>query len=171
MATTVVLETRRLTLRRFCLDDAEFVLRMLNDPGWLEHIGDRGVRSVDDARIYLRDRMLAMYERLGFGMYLVALRDSGVPIGTCGLVKRDGLDDVDIGFAFLPQFRGEGFALESAAAVLAHGKAAFGLKRIVAIVSPANHRSVSLLNKLGLRFERTVSLPGDDEELALYAVN
>jgi RimJ/RimL family protein N-acetyltransferase len=167
----VVLETRRLTLRRFSLDDAEFVLRMLNDPGWLEHIGDRGVRSLDDARNYIRDRFLAMYERVGFGMYLVALRDSGVPIGTCGLVKRAGLDDVDIGFAFLPQFRGEGFALEAAAAVLAHGKAAFGLKRIVAIVAPANHRSVLLLNKLGLRFEHAVSLPGDDAELALYAVN
>lgn len=165
----MVLETERLILRRFSSDDAAFVLELVNDPAWLEHIGDRNVRTLEDARAYLEKGTIAMYERLGFGMYVVALRDSKEPIGTCGLIKRDGLDDVDIGFAFLPQFRGKGFALESAAAVLEHGKRDFGLKRIVAIVSPANHRSIKVLESIGLRFERGITLPGDTEEISLYA--
>lgn len=164
-----VLETERLLLRRFSLEDAAFVMALVNDPAWLEHIGDRNVRSLDDARAYLQKGALSMYERVGFGMYVVALKTSAEPIGTCGLIKRDGLDDIDIGFAFLPQFRGQGFALESAAAVLEHGKRDFGLKRIVAIVSPANQRSVRILEKIGLRFERMMKLPGDDEEISLYA--
>ena len=164
-----VLETERLTLRRFTTEDAAFVLELVNDPAWLEHIGDRNVRTLEDARSYLEKGTLAMYERMGFGMYVVTLKDSEKPIGTCGLVKRDGLDDVDIGFAFLPRFRGRGFALESAAAVLEHGKTALGLKRIVAIVSPANHRSIKVLESIGLQFDRTMKLPGDDEEIRLYA--
>jgi RimJ/RimL family protein N-acetyltransferase len=162
------LETPRLILRRFSLDDAAFVFRLVNDPAWLEHIGDRKVRTLEDARAYLRRGALAMYETMGFGMYVVALKESGEPIGTCGLVKRDGLDDVDIGFAFLPQYRGQGFAFESAAAVLGHARA-LGLKRIVAIVSAANHRSIRILEKIGLTFERMVKLPGEDEEIPLYA--
>jgi RimJ/RimL family protein N-acetyltransferase len=164
-----VLETPRLTLRRFSLDDAPFVIEMVNDPAWLEHIGDRNVRTLEDARAYLQKGALAMYERVGFGMYVVVLKESGEPVGTCGLIQRDGLDDVDIGFAFLPQFRGAGYAFESAAAVLEHAIAGLGLKRIVAIVSPANHRSIRILEKLGLQFERTIKLPGDDEEILLYA--
>jgi len=164
-----VLETQRLVLRRFSLEDAPFVLELVNDPAWLEHIGDRNVRSLEDARAYLRKGALAMYERVGFGMYVVALQGSGESVGTCGLIERDGLDDVDIGFAFLPQYRGQGYALESAAAVLEHGRGALGLKRIVAIVSTANQRSIRLLEKIGLQFERTIRLPGDDEEILLYA--
>jgi len=141
---------------------------LVNDPAWLEHIGDRKVRTLEDARAYLRRGALAMYETMGFGMYVVALKQSGEPIGTCGLVKREGLDDVDIGFAFLPQYRGQGFAFESAAAVLGHARA-LGLKRVVAIVSAANHRSIRLLEKIGLTFERMVKLPGEDEEIPLYA--
>lgn len=111
---------------------------------------------------------LAQYERLGFGVYVVELKDSGTPIGNCGLVKRDGLDDVDIGFAFLPEFHYRGFAFEAAAAVLAHART-LGLERIVAIVTPSNQRSIRLLEKIGLRFERTLTLPNDDGELSLYA--
>jgi RimJ/RimL family protein N-acetyltransferase len=165
----MVLETQRLSLRRFSLEDAAFVLAMVNDPAWLEHIGDRNVRTLEDARAYLRKGALDMYERMGFGMYVVTLKSSDEPIGTCGLIKRDGLDDIDIGFAFLPQFRGQGFALESAAAVLEYGKSALGLKRIVAIVSPANQRSIRILERIGLKFERPMKLPGDDEEISLYA--
>jgi ribosomal-protein-alanine N-acetyltransferase len=164
-----VLETPRLTLRRFSLDDALFVLEMVNDPAWLQNIGDRHVRTLDDARAYLLKGTLAMYQRLGFGMHVVMLKESDEPIGMCGLVKRDGIDDVDIGFAFLPQFRGRGLALESAAAVLEHGKRDLGLKRIVAIVSSANHHSIRILESIGLKFERMVKLPGDDEEIPLYA--
>ena len=164
-----VLETPHLVLRRFSLEDDAFILELVNDPAWIEHIGDRNVRTLEDARAYLSKGALDMYERLGFGMYVVALKGSGEAIGTCGLIKREALDDVDIGFAFLPRYRGQGFALESAAAVLEHGRSAFGLKRIVAIVSPANHRSIRILERIGLTFERTVKLPGDDEEISLYA--
>ncbi|HEY6221088.1 MAG TPA: GNAT family N-acetyltransferase [Candidatus Eisenbacteria bacterium] len=164
-----VLESQRLILRRFSLEDAAFALALVNDPAWLKYIGDRNVRTVEDARAYLRKGALDMYERFGFGMYVVTLKGSGEPIGTCGLIKRESLDDVDIGFAFLPQFRGQGFALESAVAVLEHGKRALGLKRIVAIVSPANRRSIAILEKIGLKFERKLKLPGEDEEISLYA--
>jgi RimJ/RimL family protein N-acetyltransferase len=164
-----VLETPRLTLRRFTLDDAPFVIELVNDPAWLEHIGDRNVRTIEEAHAYLRKGALAMYERVGFGMYVVALKESGELVGTCGLIQRDGLDDVDIGFAFLPQFRGKGYALESAAAVLEHARNGLDLKRIVAIVSAANHRSIRILERIGLQFERKIKMPGDDEEILLYA--
>jgi len=164
-----VLETSRLALRPFSVEDAAFVYGLVNDPAWLEHIGNRNVRSLEDARAYIRDRILTMYERVGFGMYVVALQGTGEAVGTCGLIRRDGLDDVDIGFAFLPRYRGRGFAVESAAAVLAHATGVLRMKRVVAIVSAANHRSIRILEKIGLRFERMLKLPGDDEEVRLYA--
>lgn len=163
------IETPRLILRRFTLDDAPFILELVNDPAWLEHIGDRNVRTLEDARAYLAKGTLAMYEREGIGMLAVTLKSSAEPVGTCGLIKRDGLEDVDIGFAFLPQYRGQGFALESAEAVLDFGTTVLGLKRIVAVVSRANHRSIRILEKIGFRFERMVRLPGDEEEIELYA--
>ncbi len=164
-----VLETQRLVVRRFSLDDAAFIIELVNDPAWLQYIGDRNVRTLEDARAYLRKGALDMYERVGFGMYLVILKSSGEPIGSCGLIKRESLEDVDIGFAFLPKFRGQGFAIESVAAVLEYGKRALGLKRIVAIVTPSNHRSIAILEKIGLKFERMLKLPGDEEEISLYA--
>jgi RimJ/RimL family protein N-acetyltransferase len=163
------LETSRLILRPFSLEDAAFVLELVNDPDWLANIGDRKVRTLEDARNYLRRGTLAMYERMGFGMYVVTLKGSGESIGTCGLIKREELEDVDIGFAFLPAFRGRGFAFESAAAVLEYGTTVLGLKRIVAIVSAANQPSIRLLEKIGLRFERTIRFPGDEDEIPLYA--
>ena len=164
----MVLETQRLILRRFTLDDAAFVVELVNDPGWLANIGDRKVRSLEDARNYLRKGVLAMYDRVGFGMYVVTLKESGEPIGTCGLIQRDELPDVDIGFAFLPGHRGRGFAFESAAAVMEYGTDVLGLKRIVAIVSADNRPSIRLLEKIGLRFERTIRF-GEGEEIPLYA--
>lgn len=164
-----VLETERLVLRRFTLEDAAFAFALVNDPAWLEHIGDRNVKSLDDARGYLANGPMSMYEKVGFGMWVAVLKETGEPIGTCGLIKRDTLDDVDIGFAFLPAARGKGLALEAALAVLEYGKSTVGLKRIVAIVSRANHRSIRILERIGLRFERPIRLPGDDEEIALYA--
>jgi len=164
-----ILETPRLTLRRLTLDDAPFIRDLVNDPAWLEHIGDRNVRTLEDARDYLRKTALAMYERVGFGMNVVIEKSSGEPIGICGLVQRDGLEDTDIGFAFLPRYRGQGFALESARAVLDFGRKTLGLKRIVAIVSAANARSIRILEEIGLHFERMVRLPGDKGEIPLYA--
>jgi RimJ/RimL family protein N-acetyltransferase len=166
-----VLETERLILRRVTVEDSEFILELLNDPSWLRFIGDRGVRTLDDARGYILKSLVAMYERLGFGLYLTELKGVGVPIGVCGLIKRDALEDVDIGFAFLPKFRAKGYAYESASAVIGYGKRTFGLNRLVAITSPDNYSSAKLLEKLGFNFERMIKLPDDTHEISLYASN
>ena len=164
-----VLETDRLILRRLSVEDTAFILELVNDPLWLRFIGDRGVRTLEDARAYILKGPVAMYERVGFGLYLVEHKRDGVPLGICGLIKRDGLDDVDLGFAFLPEFRAQGYAYESAVAVLAYGRQMFGLKRIVAITSPDNERSVRLLEKLGFTFEKMIQLPNDSEAVKLFA--
>jgi RimJ/RimL family protein N-acetyltransferase len=166
-----VLETERLILRRLTVEDSEFILELLNDPSWLRFIGDRGVRTLDAARDYILKTLVAMYERLGFGLYLTELKDEGIPIGICGLIKRDSLEDVDIGFAFLPKFRGNGYAFESALAVMAYGKRTFGLNRLAAITSPDNYGSARLLEKLGFNFERMVRLSDDNAEVSLFASN
>jgi RimJ/RimL family protein N-acetyltransferase len=164
-----VLRTERLILRRLTTDDAGFILALMNDPDWLRYIGDRGVRSLDDARAYLLAGPLAMYDQRGFGLYRVELRESGDSIGICGLLKRDTLDDVDIGFAILPAFRAQGYAFEAAAATLAYAKRELGLTRIVAIVSPENDASMRLLRKLGLALERTVRLTPNAKEVGIFA--
>jgi RimJ/RimL family protein N-acetyltransferase len=164
-----VLETDRLFLRRLSVDDAEFILRLLNEPSWIQFIGDKGVRTLDDARAYLENGPINMYRRLGFGLYLVLRKEDGAPLGLCGLIKRDGLADVDIGFAFLPDFWSRGYAYESAAAVMDYGNRVLGLSRIVAITSPGNQSSIKLLEKLGMKFEGMTRLPGDSSEVTLFA--
>ncbi|MGA9995335.1 MAG: GNAT family N-acetyltransferase [Pyrinomonadaceae bacterium] len=164
-----ILETERLILRRLTVEDSEFILELLNDPSWLRFIGDKGVRTLDDARDYILKSLVAMYERLGFGLYLTELKGEGVPMGICGLIKRDSLEDVDIGFAFLPKFCGKGYAYESASAVIAYGKRTFGLNRLVAITSTDNYDSIRLLEKLGFNFERMVKLSDDSAEVSLFA--
>jgi [ribosomal protein S5]-alanine N-acetyltransferase len=163
----VDIRTDRLILRRFTLDDDAFILQLVNDPDWLRNIGDRNVRTLDDARTYLANAPLALYERLGFGLYLVALKEAGERIGMCGLVKRDGLDHVDIGFAFLPAWRGKGFAEESARAVLEHARE-LGLEKVVAIVSPGNVPSIRLLERIGMRAAGPVRLPRSGDAVLLY---
>lgn len=165
-----ILDTERLTLRELTEEDAGFMLKLLNEPSFLQFIGDRGVRTVEDARRYLREGPINSYKRFGFGLYRVELRDAQTPIGICGLVKREALDDVDIGFAFLPAFWSKGYAFESAAAVMRYAQDVIGLNRIAAIVSPDNDRSIGVLNKLGLRFERLITWPEDGSELKLYAI-
>ncbi len=150
-------------------DDAPFVLELLNDHDWIRFIGDRGVRTVEGARDYIEKGPAASYTKNGFGLYLTALKASGEPIGICGLIKRDTLEDVDVGFAFLPAFRGQGYALEASTAVMAYGRGTLGLTRIVAITVPENLSSIRLLEKLGLRFERTIRWPEDETDLSLYA--
>ncbi len=164
-----VLETERLALRWLTADDAPFILELLNDPAWLRFIGDRGVRTAEEARKYLLNGPIAMVERLGFGLYLTQRKLDGVPMGICGLIKRDGLDDIDIGFAFLPQFCGNGYAFEAASAVMVYGKTTFALRRIVGITSSDNAGSIRLLEKLSLKYERMVQLPKDDNETMLFA--
>ena len=166
-----VLETDRLILRWLSTDDAEFILELLNEPSFLRFIGDKGVRTLDDARNYILNGPVDMYNRLGFGLYLTVLKEGGVPIGICGLIKRDALEDVDIGFAFLPRFWARGYAYESASAVMTYGKVVLGLKCIVAITSPDNHASAKLLEKLGLQFERMVRLSEDAEEVRLFVID
>lgn len=164
-----VLETERLSLRRLAEDDAAFILELVNDPDWLRFIGDRGVRTPDDARAYVLNGPAASYARHGFGLYLVELRDGSTPVGMCGLLKRDWLDDVDVGFAFLPRFRGMGLAHEAARATLDFATGVLGLPRIAAIVSPENAGSIRLLEKLGMRFERMAVPPGAEREVCVYA--
>lgn len=164
-----VLETDRLILRKLSVEDACFVLGLLNEPSWLLYIGDKGVRTLEDARNYIRTGPLESYRRFGFGLYLAELKGSRTPIGICGLVKRDSLEDVDVGFAFLPEFWGRGYAYESASAVLAFAKSVLGLPRIVAVTAPDNERSIRVLEKLGLRFDRMVRLSEDGPESRLFS--
>lgn len=164
-----VLDTERLTLRWLEPTDAAFMFELMNDPGWLQYIGDRGIRSLEDARRHIVEGPRAMCERLGFGLFLVALREGDTPIGACGLLKRDWLEEVDIGYAFLPAFRGHGYAREAAAAMVRHGRTALGLQRIAAIVSDGNASSLRLLDGLGFRFERMILPPGATTAICLYA--
>ena len=165
-----VLETERLVLRRLSRGDAPFLLELLNEPSFLRYIGDKGVRTEADARRYVETGPLASYERFGFGLLRVELKESGEPIGMCGLLKRDALPDVDVGFAFLPRFWSKGYAFESASAVLAHARDALGLRRVLAITSPDNEASIRLLGKLGFRFERMARVPEDGPEVRLFAL-
>ncbi|MFC5470003.1 GNAT family N-acetyltransferase [Cohnella suwonensis] len=163
-----VLETERLALRRQTPDDAAFMLELMNDPDWIANIGDRGVRTVEDARDYIARVALASYERFGFGFYVVELKDGGVPIGICGLAKRDFMADADIGYAFLPAYRGQGYAFEAASGVMAYARSELGMDRIAALVSDGNEASEKLLAKLGLRDEGLIRFGDTDEMVRLY---
>ena len=168
-ATMPVLETERLRLRQLGESDAPFILELVNDEAWLRYIGDRGVRNTDDARNYILKGPVDSYAKHGFGLWLVELKAGAVPVGICGLLRRDTLPDVDIGFAFLPAYRGQGYALEAGRATLAYGRDKLDLKRIVAVTMPANEGSIRTLVKLGLRFEKMVRLTPDAPELQLFA--
>lgn len=168
MATLPELETPRLVLRRFEFDDAPFVLELLNEPSFIANIGDKGVRSIEDAKRYLREGPMAMYERFGFGLWHTARKSDGVPVGMCGLLKRDILPDADVGYAYLPAHWGQGYAFEAAEATLAHGARKFGLARVAGVVSPGNAGSIRVLEKLGLRFERMFPMHAGEPDVKLY---
>jgi len=168
MAAPFALETHRLALRELGADDAGFILRLVNEPAWRRFIGDPGVRSLEGARAYV-ERVRESYARNGFGLWRVELKEGGQPVGLAGLLKREALDDVDLGFAFLGEHCGRGYATEAAGAVLAHGRRALGLGRIVAITSPGNASSIRVLGKLGFRYERMVALQPGGDEVRLYA--
>jgi RimJ/RimL family protein N-acetyltransferase len=155
-----LIETERLTLRWMTVEDAAVILELLNDPDWLRYIGDRGVRTLADAQAYILTGTIAMYERQGFGLYLAERKPDGAPMGICGLIKRDFLVDVDLGFAFLPAFRTQGYARESAAAVMDYARHTLCLRRLVAITSVDNERSGRLLERLGFRLEGVIQVPG-----------
>jgi [ribosomal protein S5]-alanine N-acetyltransferase len=164
-----MLETARLTLRRLVPTDADFVLELLNDPAFIRNVGDKGVRTAAGARGYIAEVPQASYDRNGFGLYRVALKGTDVPIGICGLVKRESLADVDVGFALLPRFWSQGYALESVVAVLAEARDAWGLARVVAVVAPHNLASRRLLEKLGFGLEGIARLSSDGPDVHLFA--
>lgn len=167
-----ILETERLTLRHLSPEtDVEFILRLLNETSFLQYIGDKKVRTLDDARGYIRNGPAKSYEENGFGLYRVGLKENDRAIGTCGLIKRDGLPDPDIGFAFLPEYWNQGYAHESAAEVMRHARAVLRLDRILAITSPDNEASARLLGKIGLRFRRLIRLSEDADEVKLFSTD
>jgi RimJ/RimL family protein N-acetyltransferase len=165
------LETDRVIMRRLTTDDAGFMLDLLNQPSFHRFIGDRGVRTVDEARTYIEERAIAGYEKNGFGPFAVALKENGIPIGIVSLLDRDELDDVDIGFAFLPDHWRRGFAFESSSALMEYAFSELGLDRIVAVTQADNTASIRTLEKMGLAFEGLVRLDKDGPDLQLYAVN
>lgn len=160
----IICESDRLILRHLdAANDAAFILKLLNEPSFLQNIGDRHVRTLDDATRYINTGPRAMYAQRGYGLFRTALKDTAEPIGLCGLLKRDWLPDPDVGFAFFPQFWSQGYAFESASAVMRWGREHRGLTRIVAITAPENHGSQRVLTKLGLLFTKTVYSPEGQE--------
>ena len=164
----IVIETKRLILRKFTVDDAAFMLKLLNTPNWLRFIGDRNVRTLEQAEQYLINGYMKSYQDYGFGFYVVVIKETQESIGICGIVKREGLEDVDIGFAFFQQFMGKGYGYESASAILNYALNDLKIKRIVAIVDPENVVSIALLKKIGLQFEKMIQMSPTDIELMLF---
>lgn len=165
------LETERLLLRPLTNDDAGFILELLNDPSFIQNIGDRKVRSLDGAKAYITNGAVASYAKNGFGLYLVTLKETGESMGICGLIKRETLGDVDIGYAFLPRFWSKGYAVESALLMKQFARDTIGLKRMVAVTDPNNTGSIRVLEKIGMKFEKMVKLAEDDIDLKLFAVD
>lgn len=163
------LETERLVLRRVTLDDADLMLAVWNDPAFVRNVGDRGVRTPEQAHEAMEAGALKLYADYGYGPYAMVLRATGERIGICGLFKRDNLEHPDIGFAVLPDHCGKGFAGEAAFAVLAHARNDLRLGELTAIVSPGNAPSIGLIEKLGLAFSEMIRMPGDDEDICLYS--
>ena len=160
------IETSRLVLREMAAEDAEFVHQLLNEPSFIRYIGDRGVRTLDDARRYIAEGPVAGFERHGYGLMCVLRKEDGIQIGMCGVLRRDSLPDPDLGFSFLPAYWSQGYALESAQAVMRHARGTLGLGRILAITTTDNEPSMRLLDRLGFRPEGLVTQ--GDEELRLF---
>ena len=163
-----ILETERLILRELTTDDADFMLGLMNEPGFIKYVTDRGLRTPADAAAYISEKLLPSYGRFGFGFYRVELKASATALGICGLVKRDDLEDVDVGFAISERFCGKGYAYEAAAAVMHYGRNVLGLPRIVGVTAPDNRASIHLLEKLGLKLQRRFHLPGYGSESLLF---
>lgn len=161
-------ETERLIIRPMSLEDGEFILDLYNRPKFIQFIGDRHIKTVADAENYIKEKFLPQFERLGYGNYLVLTKEGNHKIGGVGIFEREGLDVVDIGFSLLDEFEGKGYAYEAASKVKSIGMDDFGLKKISAITSKGNFSSQKLIEKLGLKFQKHVTLPGENEELRYY---
>jgi RimJ/RimL family protein N-acetyltransferase len=164
-----ILDTERLRLRTIEIDDAAFYYELVNDPTWLEFIGDKGIRSLDDARTAIIDGPRAMQQRCGHSLYVMERKSDGRALGLCGLIRRDTLPDADIGYAIRPEFFGQGYTHEAAVAVLAHARA-LGMQRVLGLTDPGNVNSIALLHKLGLTLVETRPLPPNDRPTNIYAI-
>ena len=163
-------ETDRLRLRPFNLNDSLFIIQLLNSPGWLEFIGDRNVKTEDQAKNYLIKGPILSYRQNGFGLSMVELKTDTIPIGMCGILKRESLENPDIGFAFLPEFNGQGYAYEIALATLTYASVHLNMPVVWAITVSANASSIKLLEKIGMRYKNKFSFPNEKEELLLYSI-
>lgn len=164
-----ILETERLILREIEESDDAFILDLLNQPSFIKYIGDRNVRTLEEARDFIESRYRQSYRDNGFGLYAVEIKDMNILIGMCGFVRRDSLPDADIGFAFLPEFERKGYAFESASAVMEYGREELGLTRVLAITTQDNESSGRLLEKLGFKLDGLITQPNDTEELKLFS--
>ncbi|WP_298420203.1 GNAT family N-acetyltransferase [uncultured Kordia sp.] len=160
-----ILETERLVLREFIIEDVAFVIQLVNTPTWIEFIGDRNIKTETAAQDYIENSLMKSYATNGFGLWLMKLKETSKPIGMCGLVKRDTLEDVDIGFALLPEYGRKGYTFEAAKATLNYAKDTLNIQKIVAITDTKNAASIGLLNKIGLQFEKELQLSEDDTVL------
>jgi RimJ/RimL family protein N-acetyltransferase len=162
------METRRLALREIGPEDTDFMLELLNTPSWKRFIGDRGVRTKEQSTEFITGRLMKSYTEYGFGFYLVVLKEDETKLGICGMVKRDSLEDVDLGFAFLPEHEGKGYGFESSLAMLNYAKTVHKLQRIAAITNQDNVRSIALIEKLGFAYEKLIRLPGETIDIMLF---
>jgi len=165
-----IIETERLKLRNILASDADFIMKLVNEPSFIQNIGDRKVRSIEGSKEYIASRITASYNKNGHGLYLVELKNSDTPIGMCGLVKRDTLQFADVGFALLPEYWNKGYAVESAKGVLSYAKNKLKMKRIFGIALPSNIASTRVLEKIGLKYIETKKFPDDEAPLAVYAI-
>lgn len=165
------IETDRLILIPVSVEDADFICELYNSENFIEFIGDKNIRSVDDARDYIQKRFLPQIEKLGFGNYIIIHKDGNEKIGSVGVFERDGLDVHDIGFSFLPEYEGKGYGFEAASALLHVAFKEFGLQKISAITSNANISSQRLIEKLGLKYLKNIRLPNGEEELRYYEID
>lgn len=171
MKTGYILETPRLILREFNINDANFILELLNTKSWLKFIGNRQVKTLEDAENYIKKILIDSYKNNGFGLWLIQLKENEKPIGMCGLVKREYLPNVDIGFALLPEYANLGYGFESAQATMLYAKNNLKISKVLAITDSTNISSIKLLNKIGLRFEKTIELSNENKLLLFSPVS
>lgn len=164
----MLISSNRLHLSEFSLKDASFFFELVNDPDWIKYIGDRNIKTISDSESYLIDKIIPNYKQFGFGFYVVRLKESNLPIGMCGLIKRDWMSYVEIGYAFLNKHRGKGYAIEASIATKKYAKEEIGISKIAALTDVDNEKSGNLLNRLGLEFERLISYPGEQKKCKLY---
>ena len=164
-----ILRTERLVISKITLNEASFIRELMNDKDWIQNIGDRGIRTLEDAENYIKDKFFTSYEKYGYGFYVIILKSTKERIGTVGLIDRDGIEGIEIGYGMLPGFRGKGYALEAAKAIFNHAQNSFHIHKIVAIVNPNNIASIHLLEKLGLRYEKMVRLPGETKDIKYFS--